>query len=142
MSDRAALRSARRPWKSPAPGWLAAAALAVALAGCSQPGTQAPLSAAKKLDEATTAISVSCGYASQMTAFGKPRASELRTLQGSAAAGARKLAAVYARVSNDIYQGETVKSIVADSISLLGECGLDRARGVLQPGAAGKRWRL
>ena len=83
MPDRAALRSARLAWTSAARTGLAAAALALALVGCSQPGNQAPLSTAEKLDDATKAISVSCGYAAQMSAFGKPRASELGTLQAN-----------------------------------------------------------
>ncbi|MEA2145308.1 MAG: hypothetical protein QOG59_895 [Solirubrobacteraceae bacterium] len=102
------------------------------MTACSQPGTQAPLAQAKKLDEATSAISVSCGYADQIAAFGGPRARGLSTLDASASAGARKLVSVYVRDRTDIYQGETIKAIVSDSIALLGDCGLDRARGVLQ----------
>ena len=107
-------------------------ALILGVTACSQPGTQAPLAQAKKLDEATNAISVSCGYADQIAAFGGPRARGLSTLDASAAAGARKLVSVYVRDRGDIYQGETIKAIVSDSIALLGDCGLDRARGVLQ----------
>ena len=102
------------------------------LAACSQPGTQAPLASAKKLDEATTAISVSCGYAEQVSAFGGPHAPGLASLDASAAAGARKLAAVDARVPTDVYQGETVNQIVSDSVGLLGDCGLAGAQRTLQ----------
>lgn len=108
-------------------GWVSA----VGLAACTQPGTQAPLSEAKKLNEATTAISVSCGYAEQTAAFGGPHAAGLAGLDASAAAGARKLAAVYARVPTDVYQGETVQQIVSDSSQLLGECGLAGAQRAL-----------
>jgi outer membrane murein-binding lipoprotein Lpp len=104
---------------------------ALCLAGCSQPGKPASLSASKKLDEATNAISMSCGFAEQITAFGGPHAHGLERLQASAAAGARKLAAVYAHLPNDVYQGETVSQIVSDSASLLGDCGLSRAQRVL-----------
>jgi hypothetical protein len=107
-------------------------ALILGVTACGQPGTQAPLAQAKKLDEATSAISVSCGYADQIAAFGGPRASGLATLDASAAAGARKLVSVYVRDRGDVYQGETIKAIVSDSIALLGDCGLGRARGVLQ----------
>jgi hypothetical protein len=113
--------------------------LVLGLNACSQPGTQAPLAQAKKLDEATSAISVSCGYAEQTAAFGGPRASGLRTLDASASAGARKLVSVYIRDRADIYQGETIKAIVSDSIALLGDCGLDRARDVLQRGTRNDR---
>jgi hypothetical protein len=109
-----------------------ACAVILGVAACAQPGTQAPLAQAKKLDEATSAISVSCGYADQIAAFGGRRTRGLRKLDASAAAGARKLLSVYARDRSDIYQGETIKTIVSDSIALLGECGLDQARGVLQ----------
>lgn len=104
---------------------------ALSLAACSQPGTQVPLSGAKKLDEATTAISVSCGYAQQTTAFEGAKALGLTRLDASAAAGARKLVSVYRRVPGDVYQGETVSQIVSDSAELLGQCGLRRAQQVL-----------
>jgi hypothetical protein len=106
-------------------------AAALALAGCAQPGTQASLAQAKKLDEATSAISVSCGYADQMTAFDGPHTAGLRALDASAAAGARKLASVYARIPTEVYQGETVSQIVSDSAELLGQCGLTGAQRVL-----------
>lgn len=106
-------------------------ASAACLAGCAQPGTQAPLSAAKQLDEATAAISMSCGLARQMTALDGPHVAGLARLQASAAAGARKLIAVYRRHPTDVYQGETVTQIVSDSAALLGDCGLDRAQRVL-----------
>jgi len=106
-------------------------AAALGLAACAQPGTQAPLSAAKQLDEATSAISTSCGFAQQMTALDGADVRGLAPLQASAAAGARKLASVYRRHPTDVYQGETVTQIVSDSAGLLGYCGLRRAQQVL-----------
>jgi|SRR5579884_632852 len=107
---------------------LIGAALALAAGGCEQPGTQAPLPAAKKLDESTSAIASSCGYAMQLTAFGGPHAKGLGTLEKSADAGVRKLLTVWHHSRTWIYQGETINGIVADSISLLGNCGLGGAQ--------------
>ena len=104
---------------------------ALSLAACSQPGTQVPLSGAKKLDEATTAISVSCGYAEQTAAFEGVHARGLVVLDASAAAGARKLVSVYRQLPSDVYQGETVSQIVSDSVELLGQCGLRGAQRIL-----------
>ncbi len=121
----------------PARAALSAIAVALGLAACGQPGTQAPLAQAKRLDEATAAISTSCGYAEQISAFGGPHARDIAMLEASAAAGARKLLAVYRRHPTDVYQGETVTQIVADSTELLGECGLPRAQRVLLAGRRG-----
>ena len=120
-------------------GVLAAAVVITGLGGCAQPGTQAPLPAAKKLDESTSAISSSCGYALQLTAFGGPHAEGLGTLEESAAAGVRKLLTVWHASRTWIYQGETINGIVADSISLLGNCGLRGAQRELLRGIGALR---
>ena len=115
---------------------LAGLALAVAAAGCAQPGTQAPPAQAGKLDVATSRISVACGYAAELTAYGGAHPPGLASVQSMAVSGARKLASVYARDQSDIYQGESVGAIVNDSISLLGGCGLSGAQRVLQQAEA------
>ena len=102
------------------------------VSGCAQPGTVAPEEEAAKLGVATENISLACGYAWELTAFGGSRPPGLAGVESSAVAGARKLASVYAHDPSDLYQGESVGSIVSDSISLLSECGLPSARNLLQ----------
>jgi hypothetical protein len=110
-------------------------ALAGALiVGCSQPGMQAPLREAAKLDEATKTIANSCGYADELTAFGGAHPLGLGKLDASATAGARKLLRVWRRNRTWIYQGETINGIVSDSITLLGDCGLSGAQRALLGG--------
>jgi hypothetical protein len=106
--------------------------LAVGAAGCAQPGTPAPSAQAAKLDVATGRISVACGYAEELSAFGGRHRAQLPWINSIAVSGARKLAAVYAADQRDIYQGESVGAIVNDSISLLHDCGLAGARNVLE----------
>ncbi len=106
-------------------------AIAVLATGCAQPGTQASRSQAARLDVATRRMSAACGYASELTAFSGPRPPELRAVEAMAAKGALQLASVYAGDPNDLYQGESIGAIVKDSIALLGDCGLERARAVL-----------
>jgi hypothetical protein len=111
---------------------LALAAAAVALAGCQSPGTPAPASEAAKLDVATNRISVACGYAEELGAFGGGRPAGLDWIQSIAVSGARKLASVYAHDQSDIYQGESIGAIVGDSVSLLGGCRLYEAERLLK----------
>jgi hypothetical protein len=108
------------------------AALAVGLAGCSQPGTQLPYPGeAAKVGVATERIAVACGYAYQQRAFGGPNPPGLGHLSSIAVSGARKLAGVYSRYQSEIFQGESIGAVVHDSISLLGRCRLPAARRIL-----------
>jgi hypothetical protein len=107
------------------------AALALCGVGCSEPGTQPPASAAAKLGVATSRISVACGYADELMAFGGKHAPGLGVIESIATSGAAKLAGVYRRNQTWIFQGESVAGIVHDSISLLGGCDLPGARQVL-----------
>jgi hypothetical protein len=111
-------------------------AVAASVAGCAQAGTQAPKAQAAKLDVATGRISVACGYAEELTAFGGDHPPQLAWIESIAVSGARKLASVYAQDQNDLYQGESVGAIVNDSISLLHDCGLSPARKVLEQALA------
>jgi hypothetical protein len=113
---------------------LTAIALAVGAAGCHQPGTPAPPGEAAKLDVATSRMSVACGYAAELRAYGNPHPPPpgLSYVESIAVSGARKLASVYAHDQTDLYQGESVGAIVNDSISLLGDCRLPGARSVLE----------
>ena len=112
---------------SGAKAWCAGAAVVVALAGCAQPGTTAPASEAKKLDVATSRISVACGYAEELRAFGTAHPPGLDWIESIAVSGALKLAGVYAHDQSDLYQGESVGAIVEDSLSLLHDCDLSSA---------------
>jgi len=85
-----------------------------------------------QLDASTSGMSSACGLAYQVTAFAKPGNADLSSYEAQASAQARKLASVYRRNPEWIYQGETVRRIVDDSISLLGACGLTGAQRVLE----------
>ena len=112
-------------------GAAAVAASSLALAACGPTPPQAPLPYAKKLDSATSGISTACGEASQVTAFPGEHRADLLTLEVTAASSAQKLAGVFARNPAWIYQGETVRQIVDDSVAMLGSCGLPAARAQL-----------
>jgi hypothetical protein len=107
-------------------------AVAAVLAGCGTTEPQAPRSDAKKLDVATSGISASCGLSYQITAFPGPHAAAIANLESTASSFGRKLAAVYRRYPGRIYQGATVAKIVAESESMLSECGLPRAAAALR----------
>lgn len=109
--------------------WLAL--FAVGLCGCGPPPPQAPLIDAKKLDASTGAISTTCGESYQLLAFAAGARQDLQSLEVTATAAARKLAAVYARNPAWIYQGETVTEIVHDSASMLRSCRLEAAAAAL-----------
>jgi hypothetical protein len=111
---------------------LAALVLALTLGACAQPGTQVPRPDAAKLDVAASRMSVACGYAEELGAFGGSHPRGLAFIESIAVSGARKLAGVFARRQSDIYQGESVGGIVHDSISLLEGCHLSAARKVLE----------
>ena len=109
-------------------------ALAAAAAGCAQPGTQAPRPEAAQLFHATGDISLACGYAEELTAFGGPHPAGLPSQDTMAVFGARLLLKVWSHSRTWIYQGESINGVVSDSISLLGECGLTKAEHFLQHG--------
>jgi pectin methylesterase-like acyl-CoA thioesterase len=109
----------------------------VALCGCGPTPPQAPLPQAKKLDSALSAISSACGLSYQTTALAASTSPDLSSLEASATKAVHKLASVYALDPGWIYQGETVGTIVADSITALGDCGLSHAKaGLVQAQAA------
>jgi hypothetical protein len=107
--------------------------------GCGPPPPQAPPHQAMKLDSALSGISSACGLSYQTTALARNPAPSLSGLEASASRDADKLASVYAGNPGWLYQGETITTIVDDSISLLGECGLveSRAKLVKLTGQAG-----
>jgi hypothetical protein len=107
-------------------------AMLLLLAGCAPPGTPVQKIQAAKLGVATSSISAACGYAWELTAFGGPHPHGLAEQESTAASAAHKLAMVYAHSPSDIYEGESVGSILSDTITLLDECGLTQAKKVLQ----------
>jgi hypothetical protein len=115
----------------------AALTAAAVLAACGPTPPQAPFAYAKKLDSATSGISTACGLASQVTAFPGDHRSDLITLNVSAISKAKKLAEVYHRNPDWIYQGETVRQVVGASLSMLDSCGLHRARRFLARATGG-----
>ncbi len=108
-------------------------------AGCAPPGTSVQKIQAAKLGVATSSISAACGYAWEATAFGGPHAPGLAAQESAATAAAHKLAGVYQHSPSELYEGESVGSIVSDTVSLLDECGLPGAKRVLQDALAGRR---
>jgi len=122
------------PARAPLRGLVALAVVTGALtaAGCAQPGAQAPKPEAARLSHATGDISLACGYAEELRAFGGPHPAGLGTQETMAVFGARLLLDVWSRNRTWVYQGETINGVVSDSISLLGDCGLPRAQAFLQ----------
>jgi hypothetical protein len=107
---------------------LSTVAVALAVVACGAEPPQAPLAYARKLGAATSGISTACGKAYLLTAFGGPHATGLDGLETAASSSAHSLALVLRRDPAWIYQGETVREIVSDSVSLLGSCELHDAR--------------
>ena len=106
--------------------------LGLVVAGCAQPGTQAPRPEAAKLAVGTGDISTACGYLEERTAFGEAPPKSREAIEAMAQEGARKLARVYAGDQTDIYQGESIGAVLRDSISLLHDCGLHGAALTLE----------
>jgi hypothetical protein len=106
-------------------------AVAIAVAGCGATPPQAPLAQAKKLDAATSGIASACGLSYQTTALADGHQPDLSALESTAITEARKLASVYALNPDWIYQSETIRVIVHDSISALGDCRLTEAQATL-----------
>jgi hypothetical protein len=117
---------------------LGAVIAAACAAGCAPPGTPVQKIQAAKLGVATSTISAACGYAWELTAFGGRHPKGLAAQESTAVAAAHKLATVYRHSPSDIYEGESVGSIVSDTITLLDECGLSGAKRVLQHALAAR----
>jgi hypothetical protein len=112
--------------------WLAIIAATLALAGCGAAPPQAPSKQAAKLDAATSDIATECGLSDQVTAFPGHDAKELANLETQAKASVHSLASVYNLNPAWIYQGETVRQIVAAALETLDACRLTEAERTLR----------
>jgi hypothetical protein len=119
-------------------GATAVVAVVVVGAGCAPPGTPVQKIQAAKLGVATSSISAACGYVWELTAFGGRHGPGIAAQESTAVAAAHKLVTVYRHSPSDIYQGESVGSVLSDTVDLLDECGLPRAKRVLQQALAGR----
>jgi hypothetical protein len=106
------------------------------IGGCAPPGTPVQKIQAARLGVATSSISAACGYAWELTAFGGRHPKGLAAQESAAVSAAHKLATVYAHSPSEIYEGESVGSILSDTITLLDECGFPSAKRVLQKALA------
>ena len=111
---------------------LATLAAALALAGCGATPPQAPHSEAAKLDASTSDLATVCGLTYRVTAFPGDHRKDVANLESQAMASGRSLASVYRRNPDWIYQGETVRQIVGDALSMLSACGLSQAERTLR----------
>ena len=94
-------------------------------AGCGPPPPQAPTAQADRLSDSLSMISQDCGEAFQITEFdGGPGA--LAPAAADARVRAHELAGVYRANPDWIYQGDTVRQIVALTVTRLRDCHLDR----------------
>jgi hypothetical protein len=99
--------------------------------GCGATPPQAPPRQAAKLDSSLSAISTACGLADQLSAFPPAPPAQLAALEATATRSAAKLASVFHDNPAWIYQGETVRTIVGDSLATLAACRLTQARTAL-----------
>jgi hypothetical protein len=99
--------------------------------GCGAEPPQAPPRQAAKLDSSLSGIATACGLTDQLSAFAPPPAAQLAVLEATAGTQAAKLAAVYRANPRWIYQGEAVRRIVDQAISLLDSCRLSKAQAAL-----------
>jgi hypothetical protein len=98
----------------------------------------APLHEAARLGVATSDISTACGEMTQLQAFPPPPPHDVTTLEATAASAARKLAGVYRRNPNWLYEGASVHTIVRQAVAMLDGCGLANAARTLRQETSGR----
>jgi hypothetical protein len=114
---------------------LAAASLG---GGCGATPPQAPAVEANRVASALAGIAEACGEAAQERAL--PRFGPPGTGAGQeAATRAKELAMVFARNPNWIYQGASLRQVVALADARLQECGLTDAATALRAQTAAPR---
>ena len=104
-------------------GLIVVAALAV---GCGPTPPQAPGPEAHRLGTSLSALSTACGNATEIQAFTN-NARALAATERGAQSQVPVLAGIYRRNPAWIYQGKTVRELVAMSVTYLDECGLHAA---------------
>lgn len=109
---------------------LAASLAALAAAGCGPPPPQAPLEQENRVASAVTGIAAACGESYQQHVFSRHPAEESR-LEAAAEERTTELAHVFLKNPAWIYQGETLRQVVALSVSYLRECDLPQAATLL-----------
>lgn len=97
---------------------------ALALAGCSQAGPQAPLHYADQINTVTGDLSSACGLYIQLNAFPPPPHRDVAILQASAASAARRLAAIDRGHPGWRFDGVDMRTIVDQARTMLRSCGL------------------
>jgi hypothetical protein len=107
-----------------------ALAAVLSLAACGPPPPQAPVAQANRVASALSGIAGTCGESYQQHAFGA-RPAGLAQLEAAAATRAGELAHVFVRNPGWIYQGETLRQVVALAVSYLRECALPGAAAAL-----------
>jgi hypothetical protein len=117
----------------------------VAFSGCGAKQPQAPKVQAERVASALEGIAAACGESYQQLAFARSRGplagahAPSIALQASASRRAQELADVYVQDPAWIYQNETLRQLVALSVSRLRECALsDAARHLLSAAAPGR----
>jgi predicted small lipoprotein YifL len=98
--------------------------VALALAGCSQAGPQAPLPDAQKINTMTGDISTACGLFTQLNAFPPPPHHEVVALRTSAASALRQLAAIDHAHPQWRFDGVAMPKILEQAHAMLRDCGL------------------
>lgn len=109
----------------------AALALACASAGCGATPPQAPSAQANRVAAALEGISEACGEAAQQHALPRLAAPTLAP-ERAALTRALELAHVLVRNPDWIYQGDTLRQVVALADARLRECGLASAAAALR----------
>jgi hypothetical protein len=107
-----------------------ALALGAALGACGAPPPQVPVAQANRVASALAGIAAACGESYQQHAFSAPPAG-LARLEVAARSRVEELARVYVQNPDWIYQGETLRQVVALSVSYLRQCRLPQAAAAL-----------
>jgi hypothetical protein len=124
-------------------GALAGGSVSLCACGAKQP--QAPKVQAERVAAALEGIAAACGESYQQLAFARSRTAPggerypSATLAAAALQRAQELADVYLQNPDWIYQSETLRQLVALSVSRLRECALtDASRHLLHAAPPGR----
>ncbi len=119
-------RLTRRIALRPGVLWLCGALL---FGGCGAPPPQVPVGRAERVSAALTGIAEACGEAYQQ---GRPGSAPAATIEAAATMRAQELAQVFTDDLEGIYQGQTLRQVLARAITYLQECGLQRSAAALR----------